>query len=63
MNNIAAVTKSMISYNGRDVRRINHALKVFSFASYIAHSEACTDEEIFIIEVASLLHDIGIHNA
>lgn len=63
MNNITAITRAMISYNESDVLRINHALKVFSFASFIAHSEACTDEETFIIEAASLLHDIGIHNA
>ncbi len=62
-NDITALTKAMIVYNGSDVRRINHAIKVFSFASFIAHSEACTEQEIFIIEAASLLHDIGIHNA
>jgi len=53
----------MITYNGSDVRRINHALKVHSFADYIAAKEKCDDKTKKIVYIASILHDIGIHNA
>jgi hypothetical protein len=53
----------MINYNGTDVKRINHAIKVFTFAHYIGVKENCSLEEQTIIDVASILHDIGIHEA
>ena len=53
----------MISYNGKDVRRINHAIKVFTFAQNIALNEKCDNNTQKIIEYASILHDIGIHKA
>jgi len=53
----------MIEYNGTDVKRINHALKVFTFAQYIGIKENCSLEEQSIIEYSSILHDIGIHEA
>jgi HD superfamily phosphodiesterase len=53
----------MLSYNGTDVRRINHALKVFAFAQSIGREENCDDRTQAIIEYASILHDIGLHKA
>jgi HD superfamily phosphodiesterase len=53
----------MIKYNGTDVRRINHAIKVFTFAQYIGIKENCDPTKQSIIEYASILHDIGIHEA
>jgi hypothetical protein len=53
----------MIKYNGTDVRRINHAMKVFTFAQYIGIKENCSSKEQSIIECSSILHDIGIHEA
>ena len=50
-----------ITYNGNDVRRINHLLKVFSFASHIGIMENCDSRLQTIIEISALLHDIGIH--
>jgi HD superfamily phosphodiesterase len=50
-----------IDYNGNDVKRINHLIKVFSFAHYIAIMEKCDDKIQIIIEITALLHDIGIH--
>jgi HD superfamily phosphodiesterase len=50
----------MIEYFGNDVRRINHALKVYSFASLIARKEGLQDSELQITDLASILHDIGI---
>ncbi|MCL2320382.1 MAG: HD domain-containing protein [Treponema sp.] len=49
-----------IAYNGSDVKRINHLLKVFSFARHIGVMENCDTQTQTIIEIASLLHDIGI---
>jgi len=57
------ILNRMIDYNAGDPKRINHAIKVFSFAHNIAISEHCTEDIVFIISVASILHDIGIHNS
>lgn len=53
----------MIEYNGTDTKRINHAIKVFTYASHIGAMENCNEQQQQIIEYASILHDIGIHNA
>jgi len=50
----------MITYFGNDVRRINHALKVFGFASAIIKNEKLNVHYAEIIEIAAILHDIGI---
>lgn len=60
---INKITESMIKYNGKDVRRINHAIKVFCFAQYIALKENCSKKLYDTICISSILHDIGIHNA
>jgi HD superfamily phosphohydrolase len=57
------IVKLMLDYNGTDVRRINHALKVFAFAQNIARAENCDERTQAIIEYASILHDIGLHKA
>jgi HD superfamily phosphodiesterase len=57
------VLSLMISYNGSDVKRINHALKVFAFASHISNCENCDDKTKTVISLAAILHDIGIHEA
>lgn len=54
---------SMINYNSPDIRRINHAIKVYSFAVNIAEEEACDKETFNTIAYAAILHDIGIHEA
>jgi len=61
--NMNEILRLMIDYNGKDVRRINHALKVYSFAQYIADREGCDADIAGIIGCAAILHDIGIHNA
>ncbi len=58
--NISAVTEKMVNYFDGDVRRVNHALKVHSFARCIGKFEKLAKNELFIIEVTALLHDIGI---
>jgi HD superfamily phosphodiesterase len=57
------IIKLMLDYNGTDVRRINHALKVFAFARNIGGHERCDERTQAIIEYASILHDIGLRKA
>lgn len=57
---VEKVVKLMIEYFGNDVRRINHALKVHSFARNIGMLEGIEGENLMILEVAAILHDIGI---
>jgi HD superfamily phosphodiesterase len=54
------VLKCMMEYFGSDVRRINHALKVYGFAGTIARLERLSEEVVHITETAAVLHDIGI---
>ncbi|MDX9880646.1 MAG: HD domain-containing protein [Prolixibacteraceae bacterium] len=50
----------MIDYFGNDVRRINHALKVYAFANLIAEKENLPEAKLEIVNLATILHDIGI---
>lgn len=64
MDNIASkVMKDMINYFDGDIRRINHALKVYSFSKTIGELEELHREEQIILELAAILHDIGIKNS
>ncbi|OBR91358.1 MULTISPECIES: HD domain-containing protein [Clostridium] len=54
------VTKKMILYFGNDIKRINHALKVYGFSKTIGQLEGLNNNEMLILELASILHDIGI---
>ncbi len=55
-----ALTEAMEAYFNGDTRRINHALKVTEYADELLKREG-GDHSIVI--GASLLHDIGIHQA
>ena len=57
------VKEKMIEYYAGDARRIHHFLKVQSFAKLIGEMEGVTGEELEILEVAALVHDIGIKNS
>lgn len=59
-NVISDIVKEMILYFDGDVRRINHALKVYSFSKTIGELENIGDEKLKILEIAAVLHDIGI---
>jgi HD superfamily phosphodiesterase len=54
------ITSNMIKYFDGDVKRINHALKVHSFAKLIGELEYIDIDKLFIVEISSILHDIGI---
>ncbi|MCX7709012.1 MAG: HD domain-containing protein [Clostridia bacterium] len=60
MNTMSEVIKRMIQHFGDDVRRINHALKVFGLAKCIGESERLEEVKQQILEAAAVLHDIGI---
>jgi HD superfamily phosphodiesterase len=53
----------MIRYFGSDVRRINHALKVYGFAAAIAGAEGIDGKARTVVGLAAALHDIGIPEA
>jgi HD superfamily phosphohydrolase YqeK len=57
---IENVIVKMIDYYGNDLRRTHHALKVHDFARTIGKLESLTDVEQLTLEVAAILHDIGI---
>ena len=60
---INIIIKKMINYFNGDVKRINHALKVYGFAGCIAWLEGLGEPDIMTVNIASLLHDIGIITA
>ncbi|MGZ7049074.1 MAG: HD domain-containing protein [Methanobacterium sp.] len=54
------VLEKMIEYFRVDVRRINHALKVYDFAQIISYEESIDRKTRDIIIYSAILHDIGI---
>jgi uncharacterized protein len=66
MNNdsvINTLLNSMILYNEADPLRIQHSVKVHSFAKLIAENEKLPPETVQLIEIAAILHDVGIRAA
>lgn len=60
---ISKIIFKMIKYFRDDVKRISHALKVFGYVKAITADENLSDEQTLIVELASVLHDIGIKEA
>lgn len=54
------ILKEMTYYYQGDPKRIQHFLKVHSFAKFIAEQENLSSDKLYILEIASLMHDIGI---
>lgn len=50
----------MIILNEGDPKRIQHFIKVHSFARQIGKSEGLDDKKLFTLETAAVVHDIGI---
>jgi HD superfamily phosphodiesterase len=57
---INQLLEKMISYYEGDPKRIQHFIKVYSFAKLIGEMEGISEAEQQVIEVASIVHDIGI---
>lgn len=60
---LARLMMAMIKYDCGDVPRIQHLIKVHNFARTIGIAEGLETEELFVLEAAAILHDIGIHAA
>lgn len=55
--------EAMIAYYSGDPKRIQHFLKVHSFAKLIGEQEGLDARTLEILETAAIVHDIGIKNA
>jgi len=62
-NKIAKIALAMMQKNGGDTKRIEHSLKVFGYARLLGLAESLDKKSLEILELAALLHDIGIHVA
>lgn len=58
--NISQIIIKAIQYFGNDAKRINHFMKVYGYAKTIGELEHLEEREQNILEVAAVLHDIGI---
>ncbi len=63
MDDISKVLIAMIAYDAGDARRTNHFLKVFGLAKAIGAGEGLDSPTRTILEIAALVHDIGIKNS
>jgi HD superfamily phosphodiesterase len=57
---ISKLIDKMIEHETGCPKRINHFLKVYSFAKLIAENEKLSEDMMKIVSVASIVHDIGI---
>ncbi|WP_196603754.1 HD domain-containing protein [Pectinatus haikarae] len=57
------VFQKMIEYFQGDPKRIQHFTKVYAYASLIGNAERLSQKQQYILEVAALMHDIGIKPA
>lgn len=60
---VSKVLKKMIAYFHQDIKRVNHAIKVYGFAKTISGNELVSEKYKTVIELAAVLHDIGIKEA
>ena len=63
MNKINELINKMIDYYSGNPRRIQHFLKVYEFAKLIGERELNDSKLLDILEIASIVHDIGIKAA
>lgn len=54
-----AISKMIFYFDG-DVKRVNHALKVYSFSKTIGEMEGLDSKTMVALEIAAVFHDIGI---
>ena len=58
---VNTVLEKMIEFDAGDPKRIQHFVKVYTFASAIGKGEGLSPHQQEILEIAAILHDIGIH--
>ncbi|XOQ25097.1 MAG: HD domain-containing protein [Mitsuokella multacida] len=57
------VLNAMILFDRGDAKRIQHLIKVYTYAALIGREEQLPEETQQTLELAAILHDIGIHAA
>lgn len=57
---ISNLLQEMIQYYSGDPKRIQHFIKVHSFAKLIGEIEQLDSTTLQILEIAAIVHDIGI---
>ena len=57
------VAAAMVAYDRGDPHRIGHFLKVAGLARIIAEAEGLDPDQLALIDVVALTHDIGIRNS
>jgi HD superfamily phosphohydrolase YqeK len=60
MNKINHLILEMFDFNSGEPELIQHFIKVHEFAKLIANMENISSENMEILEVATIVHDIGI---
>lgn len=60
---VANLQMAMMEYDHGDARRIQHFIKVHDLAVMIGRLEDMPEDELFVLEAAAILHDIGIHKS
>lgn len=60
MKKIGLLINKMIEYYKGDIKRINHFIKVYGYAKAIGENEISDKRTLEILEVAAVVHDIGI---
>ncbi|MGM9969219.1 MAG: HD domain-containing protein [Anaeroplasma sp.] len=63
MQTLNKLCLEMIKYFSGDPKRIQHFIKVHSFAKFIAEGEGLDKNKIILIETLAYIHDIGIKQA
>ena len=63
MSKLEQLTFKMTEYYTADPARVQHFIKVHAFARLIGVSEGLSEKELFTLEAAALVHDIGIKKA
>lgn len=63
MGRINRLYQRMISYYEGDPARIQHFVKVYSFAKMISEEEGMEEHDRYKLEAAAIVHDIGIKPA
>ena len=58
---LAQLMAAVIKYDHGDVKRIQHLIKVHDLCLTIGLMENMPAEELWTLEAAAMLHDIGIH--
>lgn len=63
MDKLQALFMEMVSYEKGEPARLQHFVKVHSFAKHIGTGEGLEAGQLYTLEAAALVHDIGIRPA